>query len=246
MALRTETKTCALLILWIFFAGALWAQSGPYEVRHRHLHNGRPGLLHIDSQSISFEERGTTKHSLSWQFDDIRQLVLGTDTLRVVSYEDNRWLLGRDRIYVFDRLPAALVADWYPIFRQRLDQRFVAALADDRMQTEWQIPAKSIQGRGGSRLGSRLDSQGIVLVGPDGVIYKCGRPGQSRTWRITDLINVSSSDAFDLTITTRERDFRFQLKHSLPEARYNELWRRINLANGLEVLRLGSQKEARQ
>jgi len=226
MAFRTEAKIGVGIVL---LAGAAWAQTGAYPARHTHLRNGGVGELRIDGQSISFTERGKVKHSMTWKYDDIEELVLGADTLHIVSYDDNRWEFGRDRVYLFDRLPAKLAADWYPVFRARLDKRFVAALADERMQAEWRIPAKLIEGRGGS--------QGVVLVSADGVVYKCAKAGESRSWRIKDLINVSSSDAFDLTIATHERDFRFQLKQLLPEARYNELWRRVNLANGLEILK---------
>jgi hypothetical protein len=228
MAFRTETKTGALLILWLSFAGASWAQSGTYEVRHKHLRHGGAGVLRIDDKSISFEERGKPKHAVSWKLGDIQELVLGADTLRIVSYEDNPWQFGRDRVYLFDRLPAKVAADWYPVFRERLDQRFVAALADDHVKPDWQIPAKLMHGRSGS--------QGVVLVGAEGIVYRCVKPGESRSWRIADLVNVSSSDAFDLTITTHEGDFRFQLKQVLAEAQYNELWRRVNLANGLQIL----------
>lgn len=226
MAFRTEAKIGVGIVL---LAGAAWAQTGAYPVRHTHLRSGAAGELRIDSQSISFVERGKPKHSMTWKYEDIQELVLGTNTLRIVSYDDNRWQLGRDRVYLFDGLPAKLAADWYPVFRARLDQRFVAALADERVPADWQIPAKLMEGRGGS--------QGVVLVNADGVVYKSAKPGESRTWRINDLINVSTSDAFDLTITTHERDFRFQLKQVLPEARYNELWRRVNLANGLQILK---------
>jgi hypothetical protein len=228
MAFRTETKTGALLIMGLSLAGGLWAQAGTYEVRHKHLRNGGTGTLRIDGASISFEERGKPKHTVSWKLGDIQELELGVDSLRIVSYEDNRWQLGRDRVYVFDRLPAKVAADWYPVFRERLDQRFVAALADEQLKATWQIPVKLMQGRGGS--------QGVLLVGVDGVVYKTGRAGESRTWRVSDLVNISSSDAFDLTITTRERDFRFRLKQVLPEAQYNELWRRVNMAHGLQIL----------
>jgi hypothetical protein len=228
MAFRTQIKTGALLILWMSLPGVMRAQPGTYEVRHRHLRNGGPGVLHIDDQSISFEERGKPKHAVSWKLGDIQQLVLGTETLRIVSYDDNHWQFGRDRVYVFDRLPANVATDWYPVFRAKLDQRFVAALADDQLKPDWQIPAKLIEGRSGS--------QGVVLVGTEEVVYQCSKPGESRSWRISDLVNVSSSDAFDLTIATHERDFRFQLKQVLPEARYNELWRRVNLTNGLQIL----------
>jgi hypothetical protein len=227
MAFRTETKACAFLIVWAAFACAATPRS--YTVEHKHLRHGGTGVLRIDDNSISFEERGKqARHSRTWKYEDIQELILSPETLRVVTYEDNRWELGRDRVYDFDRMPAAMAADWYPVFRARLDARFVAALADETLRPEWQVPVKLAHGRGGS--------QGVVLVGADRVVYKSGQRGESRTWRIGDLENVSSSDAFDLTITTHEREFRFQLKQALNDARYQQLWTRVNQARGLQIL----------
>jgi hypothetical protein len=186
-------------------------------------------MLRIDDNSLSFEESGKqAKHSRTWKYDDIQELALGTATLRIATYEDNRWELGRDRVYLFDQVPAAAVAEWYPFFRARLDERFVAALALGPVKPEWQIPAKLIHGRVGS--------QGVLLVGADCVVFRSSRPTDSRTWRVSDLENVSSSDPFDLTIATHEREFRFQLKQALVEARYQELWTRINQARGLHIV----------
>lgn len=223
MEFRIEAKACAGLILWAGFAMG-------YDVRHAHLRNGGAGVLRIDETSITFEEPGKhAKHSRTWKYDDIQELILGPEKLRIVTYEDNRWELGRDRVYVFNKLPASLAVDWYPVFRAKLDARFVAALADDLVKPEWQMPAKLVHGRGGS--------QGVLLVGADRLVYKSGLEGESRTWRIGDVENVSSSGAFDLTITTYERAFRFQLKQALGEERYQALWLRVNQARGLGVLR---------
>jgi hypothetical protein len=233
MAFRTEAKVSASLILWVTFA--FGATSRTYDVRHKHLWNGGPGVLRIDENSISFEEAGEwAKHSRTWKYDDIQELRLGPQTLRIMTYEDNRWELGRDRVYVFDRIPSSVAGDWYPVFRVRLDARFVAALADEQAKPEWQIPAKLVHGITGS--------QGVVLVEADRVVYESSREGQSRTWRIEDLENVSSSNPFDLTITTHEREFRFQLKQAMGERRYQELWMRVNQAHGLQILSRGGGK----
>src|SRR5205085_2013298 len=140
------------------------------------------------------------------------------ERLRIVTYEDQRWEPGHDRVWEFDGLPAALAGDWYPIFSLKLDQRFVAALADERVKPEWQIPVKLVHARGGS--------QGFLQAGTGRIVYKSDQPGESRTWRIGDIQNVGSSDPFDLTITTRERDFRFQLRQALAASRFDDLWRR--------------------
>jgi hypothetical protein len=76
----------------------------------------------------------------------------------------------------------------------------------------------------------------VILVGRDRVVFRTTTDGQSRTWRIGDIDSVSSSGPFDFTITTYENDFRFELKQVLPEARYEELWRTVNRAKGLQIL----------
>jgi hypothetical protein len=236
MAFRTEARTCACLMLLAVYSSAIQpCAAQTYDVRHTHIMNGGLGVLRIDENSISFEERGKqAKHSRTWKYDDIQELTLSPETLRIVTYEDNRWELGRDRVYVFDRLPASVAADWYPVFRARLDARFVAAHADDQVKPDWQIPAKLVHGRSGS--------QGVLLVGVDRVVYKSSQSGESRTWRTADLENVSSSGAFDLTVTTHEREFRFQLKQVLSESRFQELWMRVNQARGLQILGMGGDR----
>jgi hypothetical protein len=63
------------------------------------------------------------------------------------------------------------------------------------------------------------------------VAYRTLTRDQSRTWRYTDIRTLSSADAFELTIATREKDFHFQLKQPIDEARYNQLWLRIEQQN---------------
>jgi hypothetical protein len=227
MAFRSETKIGALLILW---AGVLAAEPLTYEVRHRHLRHGAAGVLRITDDGISFEEPGKhQEHSRDWKFAQIQQLTLGPEVLRVLTYEDERRKLGRDREFVFDDLPEELAARLYPIFSRTLDQRFVAAMADPTVTPQWEAPVKLLHRSGGW--------QGALLVGKDRLVFRTDAPEQSRTWRVADIEMVSSSGPFDLTLTTGEgRDFNFQLKRPLTETEYNALWRTVNQARGLAIL----------
>ena len=208
------------------------AQQGAWQVRHRHLRKGVVGTLRVTPDSIAFDERDKknrpTPHSRQWKYDDIQQLTLGTKTLRILTYEDQRLELGRDREFVFDHLPPAMITELYAGWRDRLDARFVAAIPDDKTHPDWQIPVKLLHGRNGS--------QGIIRFGSDCVVYQSAQGEESRTWRIRDIDNISSSGPFDLTINTHEGDFRFQLKEVLAEDRYNNLWRQISRAHGLQTL----------
>jgi hypothetical protein len=236
MAFRSET-TAGTSIVWALFlalaAGSCaMAQQGAWPVRHRHLHDGAVGTLRVTADSIAFDERDKkdrpTSHSRQWKYDDIQLLTLGTKTLRILTYEDRRLVPGSDREFVFDRLPSTLVAALYSEWRNRLDTRFVAALADEQVVAEWQLPVKLLHWRNGS--------QGELRFGADRIVYWTVQGGESRTWRISDIENISSSGPFDLTFTTHEGDFRFQLKEELTEEKYNKLWRQTNRSRGLETL----------
>ena len=247
MAFRSKAKTGAFLIL-AFGLPLQAADPLAFEVRHRHLRHGAEGILRVADGGIAFEEQGKRKgHSRQWHFEDIEQLTLSQNVLRILTYEDQRWRPGRNREFVFDDLPKDLAARLYPVFSRRLDQRFVAVLADDRVRVSWELPAKLLR-----RTGS---SQGTLLVGTECVVYRTESPDQSRTWRIADIDSVSSSAAFDLTITSFERaggnyagrqDFHFELKRPLAEADYNGLWRKVNQAKGLQILNSSVQERGKQ
>jgi hypothetical protein len=236
MAFRSEAAIGAFLILALGIP--LAAEPLVFQVRHRHVHNGTEGILRVSDDGIAFEESGKHKeHSRQWRFEDIEQITLSSEELRIMTYENRKWRFGGDREFVFDHLPTNAGAELYPIFSQRLDQRFVAALADDQVKASWGAPAKLLRWKGGS--------QGNIVVGSDRVIFRADSPQQSRSWRIGDIDNVSSSGPFDLTITTFERagtnyagrkDFHFALKRPLAEAEYNALWAKVNQAKGLKIL----------
>ena len=237
MALRSKAQIGALVILGLS-ASSFAAEPLAFEVRHRHLRHGAVGTLRVADERLTFEEGGKHKaHSRQWRFDDIQQLTLSPVAVRILTYEDSHLKFGHDREFVFDRLPEDLAAKLYPVFSRRLDQRFVAAVADNQVGALWEVPVKLVRWTGGS--------QGSIVVGADHVVYQTESPEQSRTWRTKDIDMVSSSGPFDLTITTFElagsnyaghKDFHFALKRPLAEAEYDSLWRKVNQAKGLQIL----------
>ncbi len=201
MAFRIEAAAVACLIAW-----PLAAQE--YRVKQ--------GMLRVSDSSIEFEQKDRVHE---WKLGDIRQLTLGNATVRVQTYE------GRNRQYTFTLVPKALADKWYPVFREKLDQRFVAALADDSVAPEWRLSAKL-----------RRNVEGEIVVGADRIVFRATRDAESRTWRIGDIESIASAGRFDFTITTREKEFHFDLKEALSEAHYQELWFKVNRAQGLRIL----------
>ena len=197
----------------VILAGAAWLSAAQFPVRHEHLRKGCDGTLTIDENGVSFA--GPKKHAWSWKYEDIQQLKLSPGAIHVLTYKDDKLRLGADRAYDFTgTIPAA---ELFPLLTARMDQRFVAEVGQVPEQAVYSVPVK--------HLGRIAGSEGTLAFGTDAVIYSTGAKAQSRTWRYTDIDNISSSGRFQLTITTMEKAFNFQLKRPLPEARYNELWR---------------------
>src|SRR6266516_7498141 len=97
MAFRIEKRIGALLILSI---GLAQAQPVSYEVRHKHTRKGAMGTLSFTDTGVAFDEPGKkSSHSRKWAYTDIEQLTLRDDSLSILTYEDVRWQLGRDRVY---------------------------------------------------------------------------------------------------------------------------------------------------
>lgn len=57
-------------------------------------------------------------------------------------------------------------------------------------------------------------------------------PRAPRTWRYSDIQFISSANPFQLTNTTLEKQFHFQLKQAITESTYNQLWLEIERKNG--------------
>jgi hypothetical protein len=199
----------------LMLAGTLW--SAQFPVQHEHLRKGCAGTLTVDDAGIRFV--GPKKHAWTWRYQDIQQLTLAPGRLNILTYKDCKLRLGADVSFTFTgKIP---VETLYPQWRAKLDQRFVAAVADEDSVAEG-IAVKHVNLLRGT--------QGILSFTPDSVIYASS--GDSRTWRYSDIQFISSSGPFQLTITTFEKQFHFQLKQPIAETRYNQLWLDIERKNG--------------
>ena len=235
--------------IWLV-ASLIYGQQLEYEVRHDHLWKHGAGTLVITERGVSFQEltkKKKVKHAFELNYQDIQELKLSADKLTLVAYKDRKWLLGIDKEYTFTLAPGQSFSEAYALLKDRLDQRFVAAVADEQIQPLWEAPVKL--------LGRVTGSEGVLQVGPDRVVYKTTKKRESRTWRYGDIENISTSGPFQLTLTTYERakthygnlkGFNFQLKRALDEKQFNLLWRRLNQTKGLELLTSAQDKENKQ
>jgi hypothetical protein len=207
-------KTASCLVL----AGAVWGAQ--FTVRHEHLKSGCIGAMTVDETGVRFT--GAKKHAWSWKYGDIQQLRLAPESIYILTYKDSKLRLGKDRAYTFTgKIPAE---DLYPLLKDRMDQRFVAAVGQAIGLPSWSLPAKHLRPITGS--------EGTLSFTADAIVYSTPVRAESRTWRYSDIDTIASSGPFQLTITTLEKAFNFQLKQPITEARYNNLWLQIEKTNG--------------
>ncbi|MGC8761117.1 MAG: hypothetical protein ACP5UT_09285 [Bryobacteraceae bacterium] len=150
--------------------------------------------------------------------------------MRVLTYQDRALALGRDRDFEFRLDGAPDLAPAYELLSRVMDQRFVARMNVPGQRLQWEIPVKRLRGNGGVI--------GRLRVYEDRIVFAASAPGQSRTWRDSDIELVSSDSPFRLLLVTHEKNgrFDFQLRHRLEPARYEALWLRLESQRGLRLL----------
>jgi hypothetical protein len=105
----------------------------------------------------------------------------------------------------------------------QLDERFVAAVGGQTSGLSiLKLPVK--------QLGLMKGTQGTLTFATDAVVYDT--PVDPRTWRYRDIQFISSANPFQLSVTTLEKQFYFQLKQAISESTYNQLWLEIEKKNG--------------
>jgi len=196
---------------------AAWAQQ--FDVKHDHVRKSCAGALTIDEAGIRFN--GPKGHVWNWPYADIQELTLYPGSIRILSYKDrSTWKLGKDVAYTFTgKFPTdALQRQW----SATLDQRFVDAAGGNSGLAGIKFPVK--------QLGLMKGTQGNLTFGESSVVFDA--PRGARTWRYKDIQFISSAGPFQLSITTLEKQFDFQLKQGITESNYNQLWLDIERKNG--------------
>ena len=211
----------AICLMLASAASTLGAQQ--FAVHHQHLRKFCAGTLTVDESGIRFS--GPKGHAWSWPYVDIQQLTLSAGSIHILSYKDrSNWKLGKDVAYNFTgKFPIELLERQWSA---KPDQRFMAAVSMG--------PAASLPGLKFpvKQLGLTKGTQGTQTFATDAVVYDTPTPGAPRTWRYSDIQFISSANPFQLSITTLEKQFQFQLKQAITESTYNQLWLEIERKNG--------------
>jgi hypothetical protein len=207
------------------------AQRFEFPVEHEHTLRNCRGRLTITPEKIEYKT-SQRKDSRMWLYVDIRQIKVESPTrLEIVTYEDQRRMLGRDRIFVFRLLEGEITSEVSALLMAKASRPLVTSVmpVTDGSPT-FEIPVKHLHIFGGC--------QGTLRIYPDRVTYESSdRPTDSRYWRYRDIEHFGLPTRFRLEITTFEEKwggpqkvYNFQLKGDFPAQAYDYLWVRVHPA----------------
>ncbi len=212
------------ILILIFIAQPLAGQT--FSVIHRKtLQRDERGTIEITQEAINFKA-AKEKNSRSWKYTDIQYFDRLSETeFTILTYEDQKVLLGRDKGYRFHITDGVLTDE---VFRQ-LSRRFGRALTNRVVSTVpgvlYQVPVKHLHSLGGC--------EGTLEFTRDAIYYLTENKEDSREWILErDVQSVWSSDPYRLVIYSydnnrrefsRTRGYRFDLKAPLDPEFYRKL-----------------------
>ena len=222
--------------LFVIFAAAFFfapklvaAQSFEFSVEHQHTFRNCRGTLTITADKIEYETTHP-KDSREWRYVDIRQIkVVSPTALEIVTYEDQRRMLGRDRIFKFRLLKGEITQEISALLMANATRPVATSVMPvSAGSPTFEIPAKHLHTFGGC--------EGMLRIYPDRVTYQSeDMPTDSRYWRYADIQSFGQPTRYRFEITTFEdklggpmKVFNFQLKEDFPTRAYDYLWVRVN------------------
>ncbi|MBI4469419.1 MAG: hypothetical protein HY650_08880 [Acidobacteria bacterium] len=219
----------ALLAMAFYFVPRLAvAQTHEFQVEHQHTLRDCRGTLIITPDTIDYRTTHK-KDSRSWPYVEIRQLKVESSTrLEIVTYEDQKRMLGRDKIFKFRLLQGQLRPDVVALLMAKSTHPPATSVMPVASGTPaFQIPVKHLHTLGGC--------EGLLSIYPDRVTYESkDKPTDSRYWRYADIHNFGHPTRYRFEITTFEdkyggptKVFNFQLKEDLPARAHDYVWVRV-------------------
>ncbi len=222
---RLSFILCAAL--WLFNAQPAAAQSFELAVEHEHTLRNCRGTLVITPEQIEYKT--AQQHDAQrWRYDEVRQIKIEAATaLTLVTYADQRRLLGRDRIFKFRLLDGEINAELSALLLAHAAKPIVTSVPPVTAGAPaFAVPVKHLHSFGGCL--------GTLKFYPDHVVYETpAAPSETRYWRYGDLHNFSQSSRYRFELTSFEEQFggprayNFQLRTELPAGLYDYVWQRV-------------------
>ncbi len=212
------------MLLLLFTASPLSAQTLLVAHKKAFWRDGR-GTIEITNEAIVYQAK-KKNDSRIWEYSDIQHLDrMSESEFSLLTYEDQKPFLGRDRRYHFVITEGRLSDALFRKISQRLRKPVTNRVFGRIKGAQYEVPVKHLHRWGGCH--------GRLKFTDDGVYYLTDEKKHRRQWRLAqDIQSVWSMDRFRLEIHTyhnnqrefsRTQAYRFQLKRPLHHVFYRDL-----------------------
>ncbi len=223
--LRPASVLMGILVLPILLTASLGAQTFPVIHKKAFWPDGRGELL-ITGEAIEFRATGKEKHSRKWSYADIQSLDrVSTQELVILTYEDQKWELRRDREFHFVLTEGEITDGLFETLQARLNKPTTDRVVPEVAKPVYETPVKHLHAFGGC--------EGRLLFTGNTVVYETPHKTDAREWRFDpDVESVWSRDPYHLEIHVYEnnrhefsgtRAYQFALKEPLDREFYRDL-----------------------
>jgi hypothetical protein len=218
----------SLLLMFLFIAPPLAAQD--LSVVHvRDFRRDVRGTIRITDTGIVYKAE-KPKDSRSWLYQDIQHFDrISEKEFSILSYENQRLLLGRDREYRFRITGGRLTDELFQKIESRLYRPVTNRVVGKIRNPEYTLPVKHLHTFGGCA--------GTLEFTKDAIYYQTKDKKDARDWRLGEEVqSVWSADPYQLEITaydnnrrefSQTRLYRFELKKPLDPTFYRKLKLRL-------------------
>lgn len=220
-----------LALLLLATAGLLAAESFPVIHKKTGWPDGK-GTVEITAEGIRFAA-DKAKRSRQWGWLDIQHFDRLSETeFEILTYEDRRLYLGRDRAFRFVITRGKLTDSLLAEIAGRLGRPVTNRVPERAAAPRYEIPVKHRHPLGGC--------EGVLQFAGGRVVYLTDHAADAREWRLDrDVDSVWSRGKYDLELHVHEhnqfnrvRVFRFQLKQPLDRRFYHGLKLALHNLNG--------------
>lgn len=201
-----------------------FAQSFTLSVEHEHTLRNCRGTLVIAPQQISYQTDYRPDARI-WEYVEIRQITVTSPVeLEIATYEDQKRMAGRDRIFKFRLLEGRITPEISALLSEKLTRPLVTSVPPQSEGVpQFAIPVKHLHTFGGC--------SGMLKIYADRVVFDSQT--DARFWRYSDIQSFSHSERFRFEIVSYEKKiggakaYNLQLKEVLPAQAYDYVWTRV-------------------
>src|SRR4030042_1919796 len=149
-----DTMNRQIVFCWLAWSLAavfpVRAEEFRFPVRHDHAIGSCRGELVFKEDGVEFVTPHR-KHARTWKYEDIQQIgLLGPQAVSILTYEDNRWQLGKDRNFRFEVADGEIPSSLWNMLQAKVTRPLVSAIIPPGTNPRFRIPVKHERGFAGA------------------------------------------------------------------------------------------------